>query len=210
MRSKVKTWIQDWQAHPTKALLHVYLVSIVVVLLGNLLAGLFHLVAYQTGYYQTKKLSLDDFQSVGVQRLDANAVLTETDDAQLLYSGNVRSIKIKCDFLQNPGEFVSFYTDSPEHSFGVDRMKYAKIKNGYYVFEYPVGTKQVRVDLGVLPSVEVQFSEIILNPKELPQMFAYSNAELFYLFTVPLLIFLLLDTGMKGWLAIKAGRKKKA
>lgn len=197
MRRKIKIWIQTWQENPAKMLQRFYIVACALALTFNILCGIFYFVAYQTGFYQEKVLSISDFDPVGLEILDAQTVVNQTDDAQLIYTGNIHSIKLRCEFSQNPGEFVSFYNRRGNGSFGVKRMDYAQRRNGWYEFDYPIGTKQIRIDTGVEPAIQVSFSEIILNEKDICKMVGFSTSELFYVFIIPVCVFLVLDTLIK-------------
>ncbi len=207
MREKVKSFWNLWQKKPEKMLVRFYLLTLAVTVLLHLLMGAGQFIAYQVGLYEKRALQIRDFEPVGVEIVDDETVITQTDDSQLIFNGNVKTIKIKCEFLQNPGEFVSFYNKTADGAFGIQKMMYAKIKNGYYVFDYPFGTRQVRIDLGVVPSVMIKVSDIQLNDQSAAQMMDYSNGELFYLFTVPLVLFLTLDT--LGKVCCEATQKRK-
>lgn len=209
MSKKISTLARFWKKNPEKILFRSYLLSLAVMLVFHLLMGITHLIAYQTNFYESRSLALTDFEPVGIEQVDDETIITQTDDSQLIYTGNIRSIKIKCEFLQNPGEFVSFYNKKANGAFGGKQMMYAKMQDGYYVFNYPLGTRQARIDFGVIPSVTVHISEILLNDKDPAQMLGYSNGELFYLFTVPLVVFLLLDTLLRLWCEIKPRLKSK-
>ena len=200
-----KNRLETWQDNPPKMLLRCYLLTLALALIFHLCVGLLNLLAYQTGYYEEKHLRIDDFQQVGLERADEITLITATDDAQLLYQGNVRSLRFTCEFLQNPGEFISFYGTARRSGFAADRIVQAKLQhNGDYLFTYPLGTRNVRVDLGVVPSVTVRISEIVLNEKTPQQMLHLSVGELFWLFVLPAVAFLLVDTVI-GW---KQTRKK--
>lgn len=207
MHEKVRTFWNSWQEKPEKMLMRFYVAALAVTVLFHLLMGAGQLIAYQIGVYEKRTLQIQDFEPVGVEVVDDETIITQTDDSQLIFNGNVKSIKIKCEFLQNPGEFVSFYNKTADGAFGIQKMMYAKMKDGYYEFNYPFGTRQVRIDLGVVPSVTIKVSDIQLNHQSAAQMMGYSNRELFYLFTVPLAVFLVLDTA--GKLYDKAKQKKK-
>lgn len=207
MRERVKSFWNVWQKKPEKMLVRFYLLALAVTILFHLLMGAGQFIAYQVGLYEKRTLQVRDFEPVGVEIVDDETVITQTDDSQLIFNGNVKTIKIKCEFLQNPGEFVSFYNKTADGAFGIQKMMYAKIKDGYYVFDYPFGTRQVRIDLGVVPSVMIKVSDIQLNEQSAAQMMGYSNGELFYLFTVPLVLFLTLDT--LGKVYCEAAQKRK-
>lgn len=207
MRERVKSFWNVWQKKPEKMLVRFYLLALAVTILFHLLMGAGQFIAYQVGLYEKRTLQIRDFEPVGVEIVDDETVITQTDDSQLIFNGNVKTIKIKCEFLQNPGEFVSFYNKTADGAFGIQKMMYAKIKDGYYVFDYPFGTRQVRIDLGVVPSVMIKVSDIQLNDQSAAQMMGYSNGELFYLFTVPLVLFLTLDT--LGKVYCEAAQKRK-
>lgn len=209
MRERVKSFWNVWQKKPEKMLVRFYLLALAVTILFHLLMGAGQFIAYQVGLYEKRTLQIRDFEPVGVEIVDDETVITQTDDSQLIFNGNVKTIKIKCEFLQNPGEFVSFYNKTADGAFGIQKMMYAKIKDGYYVFDYPFGTRQVRIDLGVVPSVMIKVSDIQLNDQSAAQMMGYSNGELFYLFTVPLVLFLTLDTLGKVYCEVAKKRKTK-
>ncbi len=197
MRRKITAFIQFWQDNPQKVLRQFYLIACAMALLLNVLCGIVNFAAYQTGYYKEMTLTVSDFEQVGLEQIDDHTVINQTDDAQLIYTGNVRSIKIRCEFSQNPGEFVSFYNRRANGAFGVKHMQYAQRRDGFYEFHYPVGTKQVRIDTGVVPAIQVSFSEIVLNEKNVWNMIGFSTSELFYVFVTPICIFLVLDTVIK-------------
>ena len=207
MHTKWKNRMERWQANPLKMLLRCYVLGLVLALVFHLGAGLVSLLAYQTGYYEEKHLSIDDFMLVGLERVDDVTLITETDDAQLLYPGNVRSLRFTCEFLQNPGEFISFYGTVRRPAFSPGRMLYAQQRDDTYLFTYPPLTNTVRVDLGVVPSVTVRITDILLNEKTPRQMLHLSTGELFWLFVLPLAGFLLVDTSIGLWMARKHKQK---
>ena len=67
----------------------------------------------------------------------------------------------------------------------------------YYIFEFPYGTKQVRMDTGVEPSITVSFDNIVRNDFSTADMLGVSTAELFTLLIVPGAIYFGLDTLLK-------------
>ncbi len=207
MKNQITTLFNFWKVNPKKALFHSYLLALAIALLFHLCMGITHLVAFQTNIYESRLLKVQDFDPVGIDIVNDATLITTTDDSQMIYTGNVRNIKIKCEFLQSPGEFVSFYNTKADGSFGMHQMMHAKIEDGYYVFEYPLGTRQIRIDFGVVPSVTVRISEIQLNDKDPAQMLGYANGELFYLFTVPFIVFLSVDTALELYCAVKERRK---
>ncbi len=207
MTNKIIALFKLWKDKPQKALFHSYLLALVITFTFHLFMGIAHLAAFQFSIYESRLLNLQDFNPVGIEIIDDATIITTTDDSQMIYTGNVRNIKIKCEFLQSPGEFVSFYNTKADGSFGMHQMMHAKIEDGYYVFEYPLGTRQIRIDFGVVPSVTVRISEIQLNDKDPAQMLGYTNGELFYLFTVPFIVFLSVDTALELYCAVKERRK---
>ncbi len=181
-------------SQPLKNLKHFYIGFIIFSLIIHSIYGLFNLYGFKTGKYVQKSLTVKDFQIVGAETSSDNTLITTTDDAQLILTGDVKSITIKCEFSQDPGEFVSFYNKSADNAFSAQKMLYAKFIDGYYVFEYPFGTKQIRIDAGVFPSITVDFDEIIINKPTVQTVWGSITSQLFYCLVVPPVLFLLTDT----------------
>ena len=138
--------------------------------------------------------------------MDNMTVYNATDDTQLIYTGNLRNLIVKCEFSRNPGEFVCFYNNRGNYSFGVHKMRYAKVYGDYYVFEFPYGTKQIRLDTGVVSEITVSFDEITINSFDIQDYFAFSISELFTLLIIPAAVYFAIDTAIKLYLSIN---KKK-
>ena len=117
------------------------------------------------------------------------SMINQTYDSQLIYYGNVLNLYIKCKFSYEPGEVISFYTTKDNGGFSTKKLLHAKIKDGYYYFEYPVNAKGFRFDTGVFSSIQVDFEEIIVNKKSFYDIFRLSNKELFNLMLLTFFIY---------------------
>ena len=181
-------------SQPLENLKHFYIGFIIFSLIIHSIYGLVNLYGFKTGKYVEKSLTVKDFQPVGADFSGDMALISSTDDAQLIYTGDVRNIVIKCEFSQDPGEFVSFYNKSADNAFSPNKMLYAKFIDGYYVFQYPLGTKQIRIDTGIFPSIAVNFEEITINKPTTVTVWGSITNQLFYCLVVPPVLFLLTDT----------------
>ncbi len=156
---------------------------------------LFHLaygVWYQVLAYQKQTLSLADFQPVDTELSGADTVYNLTDDPQLIYTGRVKSLWIKCSFSAQPGEVVAFYSRGTANEWSADRMRYARQIDGYYVFDFPVGINQVRFDPGAYASVETQVEDIQINAGGLAEKIGFTYGELLYWLILPMLVYLVI------------------
>ncbi len=194
MIDKIKNFAAMHLATATSRLLAAYLAF-------ACLWGAFHLgytaingIGYITGITSQQELTVADFVHVGIEMVDENTVINATDDSQMIYTGNIRNLLIKCDFSLPPGEFVCFYNYRGNDAFGTHRMKYAKIYDGYYLFEFPIGTKQIRLDTGVEPSIKIDFHSITINTPSLKTVTGVTVGDCFTLLTVPALIFMAGET----------------
>lgn len=96
-------------------------------------------------------------------------------------------------FLMTRGEFLAFYSYKADGVFSAERCVRGKQYGRYYVFEFPIGTNQIRVDTGVHPSITVSFQEILANKYTFNTVMRFSTGELFYLLAVPGVIYGVLD-----------------
>lgn len=181
-------------SQPLENLKRFYIGFIIFSIIIHSLYGLVNLYGFKSGKYVEKSLTVKDFQPMGAEFSDDMTLISTTDDAQLIYTGDVRNIIIKCEFSQDPGEFVSFYNKSADNAFGTHKMLYAKYIDGYYVFQYPIGTKQIRIDTGIFPSITVNFEEITINKPTVSTVWGSVTSQFFYCLVVPPVLFLLTDT----------------
>ena len=168
-----------------------------------------NMVGLKTGFYQQKSLNLHDFEHVGVELINDMAMVNATGDTQLIYTGNVRNIYIKCDFSVDPGEFVAFYSKADNYAFGRHKMVYARQEDGFYVFRFPLGTRQVRIDTGVEPSIQVNFDRINLNTSSFRDITDINTGYLFYIMVLPVLVFSILQTLADMTLGVLTGKKAR-
>lgn len=119
--------------------------------------------SFESGSLVNRHLTLGDFETVQAEVVDGMTLINDGYDTQIIYTGTVRNIYIKCTFSMDPGEFVAFYNKTGDGAWSQKRQRWAKLDDGYYCFEFPGGTKQIRIDTGVEPSIRVDFRHIEIN-----------------------------------------------
>lgn len=196
MKNAIKNYLACFKTNQYKALLITYAVCICTALFINLAMCAANFALSATVYKQTE-LTVDDFELVGAEYVDNMTIINATNDTQMIYTGNIRKLAVKCTFSLAPGEFLCFYNSKGDYSFGTHKMQYSKVYGDYYIFEFPYGTKQVRMDTGVEPSITVSFDNIVRNDFSTADMLGVSTAELFTLLIVPGVIYFGLDTLLK-------------
>ena len=196
MKNMIKKYLACFKINPSKAFGLTYLLCICVALFMNITAGVVNFALAST-VYETKQLTVDDFQLVGAEYVDSMIIINATNDTQMIYSGNIKKLAVKCSFSRDPGEYVCFYNSKNDGSFGTHKMKHAKIYGDWYIFEFPYGTKQIRMDTGVEPSITVDFDSIVLNSFTLTDILAFSTGELFSMVIIPPAVYFGLDTLIK-------------
>lgn len=200
--NKIKAIIDFTKSKPQYLLLICYLGTGALIAAVSLITVIFNFVAYNTGYYDSRELCLTDFEQVGVEIVDDMTMINATNDTQLIYSGNIKNIYIKCSFSIDPGEFVAFYSGKNNYSFGVNKMIHARKEGDYYVFRFPANTKQVRIDTGVEPSIKVGFEEIKINKQTFRDNTGISTETLFNITVIPLILFSLIYTAGEAFVFI--------
>ncbi len=150
--------------------------AVAVVLLYHLAIG-----AYSAIFMTERPLTVHDFSHVGIETVDDYTVITTTEDSQLHLEGNVFNLYVDCTFSYDPGEFVAFYQNNLEKGFSPEKLLYARVEGDYYVFEFPLDTKKIRLDIGVFPSITTEFEEITLNKNNLVTLLRLSPSSLFAL-----------------------------
>ena len=206
MKNKIKNYLACFKTNPAKALGLTYIMCICLALFVNMVAGAVNFALASTVYGE-KQLTVDDFQLVGAEYVDSMTIINATNDTQMIYSGNIKKLAVKCSFSRTPGEYVCFYNSKNDGSFGTHKMRHAKMYGDWYIFEFPYGTQQIRMDTGVEPSITVKFDSIILNSFTLADILAVSTAELFSLLVIPPAIYFGFDTFIRFIEEIK--RKQK-
>ncbi len=176
------------------ALCYVFVVRLYMVY--YIAGGMVFTLLGEAGVYPEKSLSLDDFEHVGVEIIDDMTMINATDDTQLIYTGNIKNLYIKCDFSYEPGEFIAFYSRGKNYSFGTNKMEYARREGDYWVFRFPAGTQQVRLDTGVYPSITVSFEEITANNLTLKEATGFSAGHIFYMLVCPGVIYSVIETDL--------------
>lgn len=196
MIDKIKNFAANYLNTAIKRLLAAYLAF-------ACLWAVFHLgytalsgIGYITGRTSQKELTVEDFVHVGIEMADENTIINSTNDSQMIYTGPIRNLLIKCSFSADPGEFICFYNYRGNDAFGTHRMKYAKIIGDYYWFEFPPFTQQIRLDTGVEPSITVVFDSITINTPALSTVAGITAGDSFTLLAVPGLIFMIGETAL--------------
>ena len=193
MKNRVKAFLNRWSENDLKSISKIYIIFILALLILHTLYAAVNIAGIKSGKFSEKYLTVKDFSSEQLEILDDMNVINSGDDGKLIYSGDVRTFSVKCEFSYNPGEFVSFYNNDNSGVFSAQKMIYAKLIDGYYVFEYPLGTKQVRIDTGVSPSIHVSFDEIILNRPDASWIWGNITEMLFTMLIAPVVIYSLTD-----------------
>lgn len=181
------------QMQGAKGLAFCYIVCVILMFGIKLCANLYLFVGFQTGKYTQRNLTLNDFEWYGVEQIDDMTMVNATDDTQLWITENICNLYIKCSFSYDPGEFIAFYSQKGNGAFSAQKCVRAKRMGEYYVFEFPMGTKQIRVDTGIFPSIKVSFQEILVNQYSFREVMQLSTEDLFYLLVVPGVAYAMLD-----------------
>ncbi|MDD6827276.1 MAG: hypothetical protein PUE12_14480 [Oscillospiraceae bacterium] len=197
MKKIVKKYTDYFTNHRLKAFMATYAVCIAAALAVNIVTGIVNFGLSTAGVYRQKSLTADDFELVDAEYVDSMTIINATNDTQMIYTGNIKNLVVNCDFSRPPGEFVCFYNSRGDYSFGTHKMKYAKQYGDYYIFEFPYGTKQVRMDTGVEPSITVSFDSIQINSFSAFDMFGFSTSWLFSLLFIPAAVHFGIDTLLK-------------
>ncbi len=161
--------------------------------------ALYHLVvgALSTFRLSNEDLNISDFELITLEVVDEDTVITETEDSQMHLQGDILNLYVKCDFSYHPGEFVAFYQDDLDKDFSAEKLIYSRNEGDYYVFNFPLNTKKIRVDIGIFPSITVNFDEITLNKFNAVTLFRLSTSSIFYILLITLVatcIFMKIDT----------------
>ena len=157
----------------------------------------------RSGTLANRQLSLEDFETVQAEVLDSMAMINDGYDTQIIYTGEVRNIYIKCRFSTDPGEFVAFYNKTGDNAWSENRQVWAKQDGEYYCFEFPKGTRQIRIDTGVEPSIRVDFEEIEINRPTQKLLRGMGEGVLFIWLIVPLLVESVLGMVVENITALK-------
>ena len=175
-----------WHKHPARLLAGFYAAAAALILLGTALLWLGGVV----GIWPQRALTLQDFdRCTDLEMTGRDSFITASYDPQMVYTGHVRSLRIRCRYTGEPGELVAYYAADTNESFRGDKPVYAQKRGDWYVFTFPLWTQQIRLDPAAYPSVEVQIDEMEINPPALP-----NTGTLFYLLVLPPLAALLAVT----------------
>ncbi len=191
MMKKIKNYISG---SPLNRLVAVYILCTACFLVFHTGYGIINACGYATGKYARTNLTLDDFEIKDGEIPQDMILINRSDDTQLIYTGDVRNLTVRCTFSENPGEFICFYNKSGDYAFGTDKMEYAKVYDGGYVFEFPLGTKQIRLDTGIFPSTTTVFEEITVNKPSVYTLTGLSAGDLFSLLVLPACCFMIIET----------------
>lgn len=179
--------LKRWPALRRRVLAGMYAAALLPVVVLTLWGPLMQAL----GLWREQALCPADFTGVGIEVVDDATLETATDDAQLHYTADgMHSLWVRCSFSTDPGEFVLFYQNRMEAEFDARKELYARRYGDWYVFPLPAGTRKIRLDLGVLPSVKVHFDEIILNRRTPPML---DTEALVWAAVLPGLLFEVLD-----------------
>lgn len=191
MMKKTKKYISGG---PLSRLVFIYILCAVCFLAFHLVYGIINVYGYATGKYAENNLTLNDFEIKDGEMVNTVTLINGSDDTQLIYTGKIRNLTVKCTFSENPGEFVCFYNKTGDYVFGTDKMEYARIYDGYYIFDFPVGTKQIRLDTGIFSSTTTVFEEITINRPSVYTVTNLSAGDLFSILVLPAFCFMVIET----------------
>lgn len=149
--------LRSTRLESAKGLLLCYAVCVILFLGFKLCAGLWVFYGFQNGRYAQRNLTLNDFEQYGVEQLDDMTMVNATDDTQLWITENIYNLYVDCDFSYDPGEFLAFYSYKADGVFSAERCVRGKQYGRYYVFEFPIGTNQIRVDTGFILPLQYLF-----------------------------------------------------
>ena len=207
---KVLGFLHSLQIQGAKGLVLCYAVCVILFLIFKLCVGLWIFCGFQSGKYTQQNLTLNDFEQYGAEQLDDMTMINVTDDAQLWFTGDIYNLYVDCSFSYDPGEFLVFYSKRTDGAFSAEQCVRGKRMGKYYVFEFPAGVKQIRMDTGIFPSITISFREILANRYTFNTVMRFSTEELFYLLTVPGLLYGILDLVLGLFLPQRSGREQIA
>lgn len=192
-----------WAQRRKRILLTLYLVAAALLLAAAAADPLLYRLA---GLRETA-LTVADFTPVDTEVVDDHTVITTSGDSQLLLQAdNIRDLWVHCTFLQDPGEFVAFYQSDPDAPFSAKKQVYARYGGeGWYVFPVPYGTRKLRLDLGVEPSITVQLHEMCMNR---PPAVHLPTAALVWAALLPGLLFAVADWMLDLWARVGPGLRR--
>ncbi len=154
------------------------------------LIGFINFMLYSFNYYTTAELNVNSFEHVGIEVVNEHTLITQTDDSQLILSdvGNIKSLHMRLNYSQLPGEINLFYASDEHDDFSANKMLYAQYKDGYYTFNLPLGTKKIRFDCGVHASNTIEITDITLNRNTFLDLVPFNTNVLFLIMVLPLII----------------------
>lgn len=198
-----------YNGNPLNRLLFSYIIFAVLFVFVHVCFFAVNYIGYSTGKYVEKELTLNDFEIIGGEITDEKTLGNRSDDTQLIYTGNIRNLVVKCTFSENPGEFICFYNSKGNNVFGTHKMEYTKIYDGCYLFEFPLGTKQIRLDTGIFPTTITVFEKIIINKPSAATIFGFKSGDLFTLLILPVVWFMVIETIQPAIKSTKIAKKIK-
>ena len=150
-------------------------------------------VAASTGNMKTIVLSADDFELIGINKLDDGVYISTDHDCQMLYNCDtmVSRITINSNFAVDPGEVIVYYTQKEGQGFHPDKRYWFYPDNeGIYTANIPLRKIfGVRIDPTIMAANTMTIDSIVFNaPKSFGQFFAVNGADIFRLFLYSTLV----------------------
>ncbi|GKI15860.1 hypothetical protein CE91St44_23450 [Oscillospiraceae bacterium] len=101
-------------------------------------------IAKATGRLYQFELAAEDFEQVGLQRLESGALLTLDGDPQMIWENGegavLRTVRMEAAFDRSPREMCLYYTTKEGEPFSVNKRVFAaQADDGSYLYTLPQG-----------------------------------------------------------------------
>lgn len=168
----------------------IYIVSIVIFGAKSLFQAQQISHAYKTGVYVQENITIHQFESIDCEIIDDLTFKGKGDNARLIYNGDIDSLYIDCNFSYGLKEFRAYYNTTGDYDFSQDMSIIPKQYKQYLVFDFPQGTKQVKM---YYQNSTMLLNEIKVNCRDHTNKLNITMSDVFMLAVTPTIIYLVID-----------------
>ncbi len=168
----------------------IYIAAVVIFGIYHMGQGLKIKKAYRNGTLVKQSVGLDSFEMVDCTIQDVMTFKGEGDNARLIYNGDIDTLYIDCIHSYGLREFRAFYNTTGDYVFNEEDTLRPKQYKQYLVYDFPLGTKQVKM---YYANSTMVLGEVVINSRDHTNSLDITTSDMFMLAVCPSILYLVAD-----------------
>lgn len=205
---KIYNLTRLWKENVTIVFALVYLVCAVAFAVRNVGQQKDVQQLYDSGVYTQQRLAVTDFELVDCEVIDNMSFKGLSENAHMVYTGDIDSLYIDCLHSYGLQEFRAFYNTTGDGVYTAAQSMKPKRYRQYLVYDFPADTKQVCM---YYPNAGMYFNSLQINRRDHFNGGVFTTGDMFNLLALPALVFFAADfaVNLVGNICALCGAKKE-